>query len=181
MRAVAEARAGGLPVYGETLVAYLSFTQERLWDDETRGLLWNNIPPLKYEDDQAELWLAIADDRLQVVSSDHFAATATDRYEKEGTTVDMLQAGQAAVELRLPVLYHLGVASGRLDVNRFVELVSTNPAKLMGLYPRKGELAVGADADIVVFDSHGRLEMRHAGLHMVSDFSCWESWQLTGA
>ena len=69
-----------------------------------------------------------------------------------GTTVDSLQAGQASVEMRVPVLYHRGVHEGRISLNRFVELASTNPAKIMGLYPRKGALAVGSDADIVVID-----------------------------
>jgi dihydropyrimidinase len=99
--AIAEGRARRLPVYGETIIAYLSFTADKLWDDENRGLLWNNYPVIKYQEDQDLLWEAVADDRLQVVSSDHFTTTAADRYEKMGATVDSLQAGQAAVEMRI--------------------------------------------------------------------------------
>src|SRR5713101_2966835 len=146
--ALAEGRARGLPFYGEALSPYLSYTADKLWDDENRGLLWNNYPTIKFQEDQDVLWAAIADNRLQVVSSDHFLIKAVDRYEKMGITVDSLQAGQAGVELRIPVLFHLGVQGGRISINRFVELVSTNPAKIMGLYPRKGQLAVGSDADI---------------------------------
>jgi dihydropyrimidinase len=179
--AIREARAGGLPVYGETLIAYLSFTQERLWDDEHDGLLWNNIPPIKYETDRVELWEAIKDDQgLQVVSTDQFAATRAERYEREGTTIDSLQAGQAAVEVRVPILYHLGVAGGLISENRFVQLIATNPAKLMGLHPRKGELSVGADADVVIFDPHSRWTVDHRKLHMASDFNCWDGWELSG-
>jgi dihydropyrimidinase len=179
--AIRDARAEGLPIYGETLIAYLSFTQERLWDDEHQGLLWNNIPPIKYEQDRLQLWESIRTDQgLQVVSTDQFATTRAERYEKEGTTVDSLQAGQAAVEVRVPVLYHLGVASGMISENRFVQLVATNPAKLMGLHPRKGELAVGADADIVIFDPRKSWTVDHRALHMASDFNCWDGWELNG-
>jgi dihydropyrimidinase len=180
VEALAEGRARGLPFYGETLIAYLSFTSDRLWDDEARGLLWNNIPPLKSAEDRATLWRAIADDRLQVVATDQFAVSAAERYEKEGTTVDQLQAGQAAVELRLPVLFHLGVAGGRLSLRRFVELTSTNAAKIMGLFPQKGQIAVDSDADIVVIDPSRRWVVDHRQLHMRADWNCWDGWELQG-
>jgi len=177
--AIAEARAKGLPCYGETLTPYLSFTADALWE-ERRGLLYNNYPTIKTKDDQDVLWQAIADDRLQAVSSDHFLIKAVDRNTRMGVTVEDLQCGQAGVELRIPVLYTLGVASGRLELERFVELVATNPAKLMGLYPRKGTLAVGSDADIVVFDPQRRWTVALGALHMDSDYSCWEGWELQG-
>jgi dihydropyrimidinase len=178
--ALDEARRRGLPFYGETLTPYLSFTAEKLWDDANRGLLWNNYPTIKYQEDQDELWSAITSDRLQVVSSDHFALTTTDRYKKLGTTVDSLQCGQAGVELRIPVLFHLGVQLGRLSVSRFVELIATNPAKIMGLYPQKGAIAIGSDADIVVYDPNRAWTVHHQDLHMNVDYSCWEDWDLRG-
>jgi dihydropyrimidinase len=178
--AVGEARAKGLPMYGETLIAYLSFTADKLWDDENKGLLWNNYPVIKYQEDQDVLWDAVADDRLQVVSSDHFATSVADRFEKMGTTIDSLQAGQASVEMRVPVLFHRGVQEGRITLNRFVELISTNPAKIMGLYPRKGVLAVGSDADIVVIDPARTWTVRWQDHHMSSDYNCWEGWELKG-
>ena len=178
--ALNEGRAKGLPFYGETLTPYLSFTSAELWDDSRRGLLWNNYPTIKSQADQDVLWEAVVDDRLQVVSSDHFSLTSTDRYEKMGATVDSLQAGQSGVELRIPVLFHLGVQNGRLSLNRFVELVSTNPAKIHGLYPAKGTLAVGSDADITVIDPNRRWTVHHEDLHMIADFSCWEGWELDG-
>jgi dihydropyrimidinase len=188
--ALSEGRAKGLPFYGETLLAYLSFSQEDLWDERPfeaggreypqRGLLYNNNPPPKFPADKAACLDAIADDRLQVVSTDHAYVAVSDRYEKVGTTVEAMQAGQAAIELRLPVLFQMGVQEDRISANRFVELISTNPAKLFGLWPRKGDLAVGSDADIVVFDPNKKWTVRWQDLHMSAEYSCWEGWELTG-
>lgn len=178
--ALAEARARGLPAYGETLLLYLSFTADDLWDEAGPGLLLNNYPPIKFREDKDALWAALATDRLQAVGTDHFALTVEDRYERMGATVDQLQAGISSVELRLPVLFHLGVRSGRLTASRFVELVATNPAKLMGLYPRKGTLAPGSDADIAIIDPARRWTIRAEDLYSRADYSCWDGWELDG-
>ena len=180
VEALAGARARGLPVYGETLPLYLSFTAEDLWDASGPGLLLNNYPPVKHAEDRELLWQALADDRLQAVGTDHFGLTAEDRNVRMGTTVDALGAGHAAVELRLPLLFHLGVGSGRLGLARFVELVATNPAKLMGLFPRKGTIAVGADADLALLDPARSWTVRAEDLHTRADFSAWEGWEVTG-
>jgi dihydropyrimidinase len=178
--ALAEGRARGLPFYGETLTPYLSFTADALWRDDKRGLLWNNFPTPKYQEDQDLLWQALGDGRLQAVGSDHFSTTVSDHYDKMGTTVDQMQAGHANVELRLPVVFHEGVGRERISVNRFVEVVATNPAKIMGLYPQKGTIAVGSDADIVVFDPKRTWTVHHEDLHMRADYSCWEDWEIQG-
>lgn len=190
VRAIGESRARGFPAYGETLAAYLSFTQEDLWDREPitidgttypdRGLLYNNYPVPKAPSDRDAIWSAIADNGLQVVSSDHFLAKAVDRFTKQGTTIHSMQSGQAAVELRIPVLYTLGVSTGRISLRRFVDVISTNPAKLMGLYPRKGTLAPGSDADVLIFDPSFRRTIKVEDLHMETDYSCWAGWDLTG-
>lgn len=180
VRALAEGRARGLPFFGETIVPYLSFTADALWQDPPRGLLHNNYPTPKSAADQAELWAALGDGRLDTVGSDHFATSADDHLERMGTTVDAMCAGHASVELRLPVLYHLGVAEGRISLPRFVDLVSTAPARLMGLYPRKGVLAEGSDADIVLLDPSATWTVRARDLHMSADYSCWEGWELRG-
>jgi dihydropyrimidinase len=179
--AIREARAREAPIFGETLLCYLSFTADKLWDDANRGLLWNNWPTLKTADDQAALWRAITDDTLQVVSSDHWAIKADDRYRGMGATIEGGgQAGQVSVEMRLPVLFHMACNDGEISLERFVDLVSSNPAKLMGLYPRKGALAVGSDADIVVFDPHKSWTVSHTDHHMAADYNCWEGWTLRG-
>lgn len=178
--AIGEWRARGIPIYGESLIAYLSFTAEKLWDDENKGLLWNNYPVVKHQADQDRLWQAISRDELQVVSSDHFCTTVETRYEHMGTRVDNLQAGQAAVEMRLPVLWSRGVAQGRIGLRRFVELSSANAAKIHGLYPRKGALQVGSDADITVIDPRHTWKVRWQEHHMVADYNCWEGEELQG-
>ena len=178
--ALAKARARRLPVYGETLIVYLSYTAEKLFDDENRGLLVSNFPTIKFQEDQDALWAAVADDRLQVVSSDHYGLNAETRYTHMGTTVETPQGGQNAVEMRLPVLYHRGVTEGRLSLTRFVELVATNPAKLMGLYPRKGALLPGSDADIAVLDPARTWTVRAEEHHMGGDYNAWEGWELNG-
>jgi dihydropyrimidinase len=180
--AIREARGRGASVFGETLICYLSFTSAELWDDARRGLLWNNWPVIKEEADRAELWRAIADGTLQVVSSDHWVVQADDRYAYMGETIEGGgQAGQAAVEMRVPVLFSMGVSEGRLSVERFVDLVATNPAKLMGLYPRKGVIREGSDADLVVIDPNKTWTVTAEEHHMSADYNCWEGWTLRGA
>jgi dihydropyrimidinase len=97
-----------------------------------------------------------------------------------GTTVDAMQAGQAAVETRIPLLYSEGVAKGRISAERWVELISVNPAKLMGMWPRKGRIGEGADADLVVFDPERRWTVDWRELHMSGGYSCWDGWEVTG-
>lgn len=180
VHALAEARAKGLPIYGETLIVYLSYTAEKLFDDENRGLLVANFPTIKFQEDQDTLWEAVADNRVQVVSSDHYGLSAETRYTYMGTTVDKPQGGQNAVEMRVPVLFHRGVQEGRISLNRFVELISTNPAKIMGLYPRKGALQPGSDADIAIIDPQRTWTVRAADHHMSGDYNAWEGWELRG-
>jgi dihydropyrimidinase len=180
VHALAEYRARGLPAFGETLIVYLSYTAEKLFDDANRGLLVSNFPTIKSQADQDELWRALADDRLQVVSSDHYGLDADVRYRHMGTSVETPQGGQNAVEMRVPVLFHRGVHEGRISLQRFVELISTNPAKLMGLYPRKGAIQVGSDADIAIIDSDRTWTVRAAEHHMGGDYNAWEDWELRG-
>jgi dihydropyrimidinase len=180
VHALAEARTKGLPMYGETLIVYLSYTAEKLFDDANRGLLVSNFPTIKFQEDQDTLWAAVADDRLQVVSSDHYGLTAEARYKHMGTRVDTPQGGQNAVEMRVPVLFHRGVQEARIGLERFVELISTNPAKIMGLYPRKGALLPGSDADIVVIDPNRRWTVRAEEHHMGGNYNAWEGWELGG-
>jgi len=189
IQALAEARAKGLPMYGETLSAYLNFTQDDLWDESpvevdgevfnARGLLYNNYPTPKFGPDRDACWEAIADDRLQAVGTDHALVKLHDRFHVMGTTVDAMQAGQAAAELRIPVLYSEGVAKGRFSASRWVELIATNPARLLGLQT-KGELREGADADVMIFDPNKQWTVHWQDLHMSEPYSCWDGWELTG-
>jgi len=190
INALAESRGRGLPFYGETLSAYLSFTQDDIWDESpievggtvynARGCLYNNYPTPKFAADRDTCWEALGDGRLQAVATDHALVSLKDRFETMGTTIENMQAGQAAVELRVPLLFDQGVNTGRISVNRWVELISTNPAKIMGMWPQKGQIAPGSDADIVVFDPAKRWQVRWQDLHMSEPYSCWDGWELTG-
>jgi dihydropyrimidinase len=191
VEALAEGRAKGLPFYGETLSTYLSFTQEDLWDDgpveadgkvyQGRGLLHNNYPTPKFPPDRDTCWQALGDGRLSAVGTDHAVISVKDRFETMGTRLDQfVQAGQAVTELRVPLLYSQGVHTGRLSVNRWVELSAASPAKIMGLWPQKGTIRVGSDADIVVFDPQKQWTVRWQDLHMSVPYSLWDGWELTG-
>ena len=190
MDAVTEHRSRGLPVYGETLTVYLSFYQDNMWDDTPlmvdgeewgpRGLLYNNFPTPKFKEDRDHLWEGIIDDRLQVVGTDHCSTTLKDRMEVMGRTMDSMQAGQSAAEIRVPHLYTTLVASGKASASRWVELISTNPARIMGLAPAKGEIAVGADADVVVFDPNRKWTVDWRELHMSVPYSCWDGFEMAG-
>jgi len=188
--ALSEARARGLPFYGETLTTYLHFTQDEMWDEapievngktyNARGLLIGNYPTPKFPPDRDACWEAIADDRLQIVGTDHAATSLVDRFEKMGIELPFVQAGQIAAPLRVPLLFHHGVNSGRFSTSRFVELISTNPAKVTGLWPRKGQIAAGSDADIVVFDPARSWTVHLEDLHQRDRYTIWEGFELTG-
>jgi dihydropyrimidinase len=178
VNAIARARREGVAVRAETTAPYLSFTGDKLWEDD--GLLWATTPPIKSEDDRSALWQALADERLDVVASDHFVVSTKDKYETMGTTIESLMGGYDGVELRVPLLFHCGVQEGRLTLQRFVEVVAANPARIMGLYPKKGCLAPGADADIAIIDPARVWTLRSEDLHTSADYCPWEGWELRG-
>ena len=179
MQALGDARRRGLVAFGETTAPYLSFTAEKLWDDD-HGLLWATTPPLKYAADRDALWDGLATDELQVAASDHFVVSIEDKYERMGTTIQSLMGGYDGVELRVPILFHSGVQEGRLTLRRFVDVVSATPAKIMGLYPRKGCLAPGADADIMIIDPARTWTVHWEDLHTSAHYCPWEGWELKG-
>jgi dihydropyrimidinase len=152
----------GLPFYGETL-SYLSFTQDDMWDGgpveaggkvyQGRGLLINNYPTPKFPADRETCWNALADGRLSAVGTRPRDDLGQGPVRDHGHPAGPVRAGQPGRHRAAgAALCSLGVHAGRLSANRWVELSSTNPAKIMGLYPQKGALAVGSYADIVVFD-----------------------------
>jgi dihydropyrimidinase len=113
------------------------------------------------------------------VATDHCSTTLKDRMEQMGTTMDSMQAGQSAAEVRVPLLYTTLVGSGKASASRWVELISTNPARLMGL-TGKGEIVPGNDADVVVFDPNRSWTVDWREMHMSVPYSCWDGWELTG-
>jgi dihydropyrimidinase len=173
--AIAEARADGLPVYAETLHHYASFTAEAYLRPD--GVIFHTYPSLKHEEDRQRLWAGLRDGSLATVATDELctprAIKVRSRHVADAT------GGHVGVETRVPIIYTDRVSKRGLSLERFVAVTSTNAAKVLGLYPHKGAIAPGSDADIVVFDPSVRKTLGAADLHG-SDYSAWEGWEVHG-
>ncbi|MHB8624677.1 MAG: dihydropyrimidinase [Aggregatilineales bacterium] len=181
-------RERGLPVMGETCVQYLFLTVDDLKKPNYEGAKFICSPPIRTVHDQEVLWSALRDRTLQVVSTDHcpfwFEGGVKGRIKgKELGKGDFskIPNGLPVIEDRLKMMWTYGVGQGHFDANRFVELMATNPAKIFGLYPRKGTLAVGSDADIVIWDPEKRETVSARTHHMNVDYNCFEGCAVQGA
>src|SRR5215831_760443 len=171
--AIAAARARGVPIYGETLHQYLMYTAEDY--RRPNGQIYHTYPSLKFRADQEALWQATNHGAIQTVATDEICCPL--RIKLQGRRIDDTTGGNAGVEPRLSLIYTETVEKRGYGLSDFVGLVSANAAKIMGLYPRKGALAVGSDADIVLLDPHRRKIVRAAELHE-ADYSPWEDRDL---
>lgn len=186
------ARQQGIRVMGETCPPYLFFTIDHLRRPD--GAKWVCSPPMRTTEDNLGLWRALADGTLQTIGTDHcpffFEGTRPIQYEGELIAIPGKELGRKdftkipngvpGVGDRLPVLWTYGVRSGKLSPNQFVALTSTNVAKIFGLYPRKGTLLPGSDADIVIWDPERRVEYGVAKAHHRTDYNLYEGWELVG-
>jgi dihydropyrimidinase len=173
-------RAGrqcGLPVYVETRPLYLHLTAERF--EETDGAKYAGAPPLRAPADQAALWAGLRSGDVDVVATDHAPWRLAQKLDPDLDAVSV-RPGVAELETSLPMLWSLGVRTGRLTPERFVAVTSTNPARLFGLSPRKGTIAVGADADVLVWDPHVTRVIDGASMHSNADYSPYDGWEVTG-
>ena len=177
---VREARDRGLPVYAETCPQYLYLSIENFDAPGFEGAKYVFTPPLREKWHQEKLWNGLKCDHLQVVSTDHCPFCFKEQKELGRDDFTKIPNGGPGVEHRMSLIYSGGVASGRFSVNRFVELVATTPAKLFGLYPRKGTIAVGSDADLVLFDPHRKHTISAKTHHMRVDYSMFEGIPVTG-
>ena len=177
LAALHAARAAGDRVQGETRPLYLYHTRERYLRPD--GALWVGQPPLRDSDDVAAVWAALADGTLDTVGTDHIPHTRAAKLAS-GLSFDRIPPGVANLETLLPMLYSEGVRRGRLTLARLVEVLATAPARIAGMYPRKGVLAVGSDADAVVFDPNARRTIRAAELHSACDYDPYEGWEVIG-
>ncbi|MBX7081925.1 MAG: dihydropyrimidinase [Nannocystaceae bacterium] len=180
---VMEARDRGLPAYAETCPQYLFFSEDDLRgtpEDEFEGAKFVCTPPLRPKHHHDHLWRGLANYDLQVVSTDHCPFCMKDQKELGRGNFAKIPNGMPGVETRLYLLWE-AVREGKLSMNRFVEISSTAPAKIFGLYPRKGTLAIGADADVVVWDPEKRHTISAKTLHMRVDYSPLEGRQFVGA
>ncbi|MCA2001930.1 MAG: dihydropyrimidinase, partial [Chloroflexi bacterium] len=186
------ARERGVKVMGETCPPYLFFTIEELRRPD--GAKWICSPPMRSKEDNARLWQGLHEGILQTVGTDHcpffFDGAKPIVYEgkeiaipgKELGAKDFTKIpnGLPGVQDRLPIMWTYGVRAGRITPNQFVAYMSTNPAKIFGLYPRKGALLPGADADIVIWDPEKKLKYGVAHSHQRTDYNLYEGWELTG-
>ncbi len=173
--AVAEARADGLPVYAETLHHYATFTAEAYLRPD--GVVFHTYPSLKHDEDRQRLWSGLRDGSLATVATDELctprAIKLRSRHIADAT------GGHVGVETRVPIIYTEGVSKRGMSLEWFVAVTSTNAAKILGLFPKKGAIATGSDADIVMFDPSARRTLRSADLHG-SDYSAWDGWEVHG-
>ena len=172
-------RARGASVQVETRPLYLYLTEVMFDADDATAAQYIGTPPLRGEEDRARLWQALAAGEVDVVASDHVGFTASQKY-MPGDTFESVPKGVPNVESLLPMLYSEGVHGGRISLERMVQVIATNPARVFGLYPRKGTIAVGSDADLCILDPNERRVMSGADLHSAADLELFEGWEVTG-
>ena len=178
---VREARDRGLPAFAETCPQYLLLSIE----DNMEGKGWEGAkyvftPPLREKKNQPKLWDGLKKDNLQVVSTDHCPFCFEDQKALGKDDFTKIPNGGPGIENRLQLLHHHGVGLGNFSINRFVELVSTAPARIFGMYPRKGALKVGSDADIVLWDPGEEHIISAKTHHMRVDYSMFEGFKVRG-
>jgi len=174
--AIAEARLQQQPVYGETLHNYLEFTCEDY--KKPGGTAIHTYPAIKFPEDRDALQEGLVDGSLCTTATDEY--TTYKDIKLSGNTVETVCGGHNGIETRLPVTYTKLVSTGRISLERFADITSTNAAKILGMYPRKGAIAVGSDADIVVFDPGLNKKLTLDDLHADSDYSIWEGFECRG-
>ena len=175
---VREARDRGLPVYAETCPQYLFLSIENFDVPGFEGAKYVFTPPLREKWHQEKLWAGLAADHLQAVSTDHCPFCYKEQKEMGKDDFTKIPNGGPGIEHRLSLVFTGGVHGKRFSPNRFVELVSTTPAKLFGLYPRKGTIAIGSDADLVIFEPNQEQVISAKTHHMRVDYSMFEGFRL---
>jgi dihydropyrimidinase len=177
---VREARDRGLPAYAETCPQYLYLSLENMNAPGFEGAKYVFTPPLREKWHQEKLWHGLTHDTLQVVSTDHCPFCFKEQKELGIDDFTKIPNGGPGIEHRLSLIYTGGVHGKRFSPNRFVEVVATAPAKLFGLFPRKGTIAVGSDADLVIFDPNEEQVISAKTHHMRVDYSMFEGIQIKG-
>jgi dihydropyrimidinase len=179
LKKVQEARDEGIAAFAETCPQYLFLDYSYYEKEGFEGAKYVMTPALREKWNQDKLWTGLRMNDLQVVSTDHcpFCMKEKERGLKDFSKIPN---GGPGVETRMSLIYNGGVVPGRISVNRFVEITATAPAKIFGLFPRKGTIAVGSDADIVIFDPNKRMTISAENHHMNVDYNCYEGMQVQG-
>lgn len=181
---VRRAKARGSRVYAETCPQYLTITAADLDRPGFEGAKLMFSPPARDKESQAALWGGLRDGTIDIFSSDHapyrYDDPAGKKAHGEHAPFTKVPSGVPSIEMRLPVLFSEGVSAGRIDLHAFVRLTATTPARLYGLYPRKGTIAVGSDADLTVWDPRHHVTVTHAMLHDRMDYTPFEGLSICG-
>lgn len=177
---VRRARDKGLPVYAETCPQYLLLDVEKYKEPDFGGAKYVMSPPLRKAWNQEPLWDGLKNGDLQVVSTDHCPFNFKGQKDMGKGDFSKIPNGAPGIETRIPLLYTEGVVKGRFSVNKMVELTAAAPAKLFGLFPEKGTIAVGADADLVIFDPARKVTLTQSALHQNVDYTPYEGMKVTG-
>jgi len=180
LKEVQAARDQGLLAFAETCPQYLLLDYSLYEKPDFEGAKYVMTPPLRDRENQELLWRGLRGDDLQVISTDHCPFCFKEQKELGRGDFSKIPNGGPGVENRMSLIYHHGVTQGRISLNRFVELTSTAAAKIFGLFPKKGTIAVGSDADIVVFDPNREQTISAATHHMRVDYSAYEGWTVKG-
>jgi dihydropyrimidinase len=180
LRKVVEGRDNGIPAYAETCPQYLFLDYSYYEKEGFEGAKYVMTPPLRGIENQEKLWQGLKFNDLQVISTDHCPFCFKEQKELGIDDFSKIPNGGPGVENRMSLIFNGGVVGGRINVNRFVELTSTSAAKIFGLFPRKGTIAVGSDADIVIFDPNEEMVISAKDHHMRVDYSCYEGTKVRG-
>jgi len=177
---VTAARNRGLQAYAETCPQYLFLSYDNYEEPNFEGAKYVMSPPLRDKAKQSQLWRGLAYNDLQAISTDHCPFCFNEGKQLGKDDFSKIPNGAPGIETRMSLTYDGGVAAGRISLNRWVELTSTSPAKLFGLFPKKGTIAPGSDADIVVFDPEAETVLAAKSLHMNVDYNPYEGRRVKG-
>ena len=177
---IAKARRAGWDVWGETCTQYFFIDETFLERPDFEGAKYVYSPPARAKANQDVLWDAVRTDVLSAISTDHCAFLWDGQKTMGRDDFTKIPNGGPGLEDRLRMIHHFGVREGRISLNRMVELLCTSPARLFGLYPRKGTIAPGSDADLVIFDPERTTTISAASQHSKSDYNLYEGTEVTG-
>jgi dihydropyrimidinase len=177
---IAIAREKGWDVWGETCTQYFFVDYSFLERPDFEGAKYVYTPPPRPKANQDVLWAAVKNDVLSAISTDHCAFLWDGQKSLGKDDFSKIPNGGPGIENRLQMIHEFGVRAGRISLNRMVELLATNPAKLFGLYPRKGTIAPGSDADVVIFDPEKKLTISASTHHSKADYNLFEGTEVTG-
>jgi dihydropyrimidinase len=175
---VRDAKRRGVKVYAETCPHYLTLTEKMYDRDDAEKFIMT--PPLRKEEDIEALWEGIQDNTISIVSSDHCCFDTKQKKIRSDESFRDITPGIPGNETLLPVVYQHGVKSGRISINKLIELLSYNPARLFGMQPEKGTLNPGSDADVVIFDPNKTVVLQDKNTHMATDYTPYAGMEING-